>query len=36
MVTFLVTHFYFLLYWAKIGFDKSLENYERVQRVYNG
>ena len=22
-----VTYFYFLLYWAKMGFDKSLENY---------
>jgi len=27
-----VTHFYFLLYWAKMGYDKSLENYARVQR----
>jgi len=27
------THFYFLLYWAKMGFDKSLANYVRVRRV---
>jgi len=25
--------FYFLLYWAKMGFDKSLENCVRVRRV---
>jgi len=25
--------FYFLLYWAKMGFDKSLESYVRVRRV---
>jgi len=29
-----VTHFYFLLHWAKMGFDKSLENYVRVRRVW--
>jgi len=28
-----VTHFYFLMYWGKMGFDKSLENYVRVRRV---
>jgi len=31
-----VTHFYFLLYCAKMGFDKSLENYVRVRRVCKG
>jgi len=24
-----VTNFYFLLYWAKMGLDKSLENYAK-------
>jgi len=33
MLTFVVTHFSFLLYWAKMGFDKTLENYVRVRRV---
>jgi len=28
-----VTHFYFLLYWAKMGFGKILENYVRVRCV---
>jgi len=23
-------------YWAKVGFDKILENYERVRRVCKG
>jgi len=31
-----VTHFYFLSYWAKMGFDKSLENSVRVRRVSKG
>jgi len=31
-----VTHLYFLLYRAKKGFDKSLENYVRVRRVCKG
>jgi len=28
-----VTHFYFLLYWAQMGFDKTLDNYVRVRFV---
>ena len=28
-----VTHFYCLLYWANMGFDKSLDNYVRVRLV---
>jgi len=31
-----ITNFYFLLNWAKMGFDKSLENYIRVGHVSEG
>jgi len=31
-----VTHFYFLLHWAKLGLDKSMENYVRVWHVRKG
>jgi len=26
-------HFYFISYWAKMGFNKMLENYLRIRRV---
>jgi len=29
-----VTHFYLMLSWKKMGFDKSLENYIRVRHVW--
>jgi len=31
-----MTHFYVLLYWAKMWFDISLENYARVQHICEG
>jgi len=31
-----VTHFEFMLFWAKTGFDKGLENYVRVRHVCKG
>jgi len=31
-----VTCFYLLLYWTKMGFDKSLENYVRARRAWKG
>jgi len=30
------TGFYFMIYWAKMRFDKSLENHVRVRRVCKG
>jgi len=31
-----VAQFYFLLYWGKMGYDKSLENDVMVRRIYKG
>jgi len=31
-----VTRVYFVLYWAKMRFDKYLENYVSVRRVCKG
>jgi len=36
MGIFVATHFYFLLYWPKVGCGKRLENCVRVRRVCKG